>query len=131
MPRYRRADTPGGTYFFTVVTYRRRAILTDSESHIILRDVINKVKQRYPFVIDAWVLLPDHIHCIWTLPTDDNEYAKRWGMIKPGRVRTAHREYNLIPCPDIAERIHRDGFIFSVVRGALLAWLSDPDYIGL
>ena len=84
MSRYRRADTRGGTYFFTVVTYRRREILTEPESRAILRAVINKVKRDHPFTIDAWVLLPDHIHSIWTLPPGDNEYAKRWGMIKAG-----------------------------------------------
>ena len=89
MPRYRRADTPGGTYFFTVVTYRRREILTIPESRAILREVLNSVKQQHPFTIDAWVLLPDHLHSIWTLPLGDNEYAKRWGMIKSGFSKQA------------------------------------------
>ena len=96
MPNYRRAKTPGGTYFFTVVTYQRREILTDPESRAILREVINTVRRRYPFIIDAWVLLPDHIHSIWTLPTGDNDYSKRWGMVKAGFSKQAktrfHRE---------------------------------------
>ncbi len=96
MSRYRRADTPGGTYFFTVVTYRRREILTIPESRAILREVLNTVKQRHPFTIDAWVLLPDHLHSIWTLPAGDKDYAKRWGMIKSGFSKQAknlfHRE---------------------------------------
>ena len=53
MPIYRRATTPGGTYFFTVVTYRRREILTEPESRVLLREVINTVKQRHPFNIAA------------------------------------------------------------------------------
>ncbi len=89
MSRYRRATTPGGTYFFTVVTYRRRKILTEPESREILRDVIKEVKQRYPFTIDAWILLPDHLHSIWTLPPGDNDYPKRWGMIKAGFSKQA------------------------------------------
>jgi putative transposase len=96
MPEYRRATTPGGTYFFTVVTYQRQEILTKPESRTILREVINKVKQRYPFTIDAWVLLPDHLHSMWTLPPGDNDFAKRWGLIKAGFTKQAkhlfHRE---------------------------------------
>ncbi len=68
MFRYRRADVPGGTYFFTVVTYRRRAILCDEPVRTALRDAIKIVRSRHPFTIDAWVLLPDHLHAIWTLP---------------------------------------------------------------
>jgi len=89
MPRYRRADTPGGTYFFTVVTYRRREVLTKPESRRILREVITAVKQQHPFNVDAWVLLPDHMHSIWTLPPGDKEFSKRWGMIKAGFSKRA------------------------------------------
>ncbi len=89
MSRYRRTNTPGGTYFFTVVTYRRREILTEPESRTILREVIKEVKQKYPFTVDAWILLPDHLHSIWTLPPGDIEYPKRWGMIKAGFSKQA------------------------------------------
>jgi putative transposase len=96
MSRYRRSDIPGGTYFFTVVTYRRRNILIEPESRTILREVINSVKQRHPFIINAWVLLPDHLHSIWTLPPGDHNYSKRWGLIKAGFSKQAknlfHRE---------------------------------------
>lgn len=89
MSTYRRADTPGATYFFTVVTYRRRNILIKPECRVILREEINRVKQQHPFTIDAWVLLPDHLHSIWTLPSGDNNYSKRWGMIKAGFSKRA------------------------------------------
>ena len=82
MSRYRRARTEGGTYFFTVVTYRRQKIFIEEEVVNQLREVIAVVKQNRPFVIDAWVLLPDHMHCIWTLPEGDNDYSTRMGMIK-------------------------------------------------
>lgn len=78
MSRYRRAWVPGGSYFFTVVTYRRRPILCDEP----VRAAIAAVRQRRPFVIEAWVLLPDHLHCLWTLPPGDADYATRWGLIK-------------------------------------------------
>jgi len=82
MSRYRRADTPGATYFFTVVSYRRRPILCDDPVRAALRDAIKTVQSRHPFTIDAWVLLPDHLHTVWTLPPGDANYSLRWGLIK-------------------------------------------------
>ncbi|MFI3216060.1 MAG: transposase [Methylococcales bacterium] len=82
MSRYRRTDLPGATYFFTVVTYRRRPILCDERVRVALRNAIKTVQSRYPFTIDAFVLLPDHLHCIWTLPPGDAAYPMRWGQIK-------------------------------------------------
>jgi putative transposase len=82
MSRYRRANTTGATYFFTVVTYRRQKILCDPEVRTALRQSIEKVRQKRPFEIDAWVLLPDHLHCIWTLPEADANFSIRWAMIK-------------------------------------------------
>lgn len=82
VPRFIRLKSPGGTFFFTVVTFQRRSFLTDPRSRIILREVISEVRQEYPFTIDAWVLLPDHLHTIWTLPEMDADFSKRWGLIK-------------------------------------------------
>ncbi len=82
MPDYRRAFTPGGTYFFTVVTYRRRAILCDPPVRAALRQALRAVQGAHPFDIDAWVLLPDHLHCIWVLPDGDAAFPKRWAMVK-------------------------------------------------
>jgi putative transposase len=81
MSRYRRAFG-GSCYFFTVVTYRRRAILCDDAVRLALRDAINTVRASRPFFIDAWVLLPDHLHCVWTLPEGDVDFSTRWIMIK-------------------------------------------------
>jgi putative transposase len=82
MSRYRRSDTTGATYFFTVVAYRRQPILCDAPIRQALRAAIEAVRNARPFVIDAWVLLPEHLHCIWTLPPDDNDFPTRWAMIK-------------------------------------------------
>lgn len=82
MSNYRRANVTGGTYFFTVVTYRRQPFLCDDDVRNALRDGIKQIRQRFPFEIDAWVLLPDHLHCIWTLPKGDADFGKRWSMIK-------------------------------------------------
>ncbi len=87
MSNYRRAQTPGGSYFFTVVTYRRQALLLHPESRHILRQVIRRVRKEYPFVIDAWVLLPEHMHCIWTLPPGDRVFSKRWASSRPNFPR--------------------------------------------
>lgn len=82
MSRYRRANTPGATYFFTVVTYRRRTFLCDEHLRYTLREAISKVRDQYPFQIDAWVLLPGHLHTIWTLPDGDAKFPLRWQLIK-------------------------------------------------
>ncbi len=81
MSRYRRANIAGATYF-TVVTYRRQAILCDAPIRRALRDAIVAVREQRAFTIDAWVLLPDHLHCIWTLPPGDADFPLRWSMIK-------------------------------------------------
>jgi len=82
MSRYRRSLAEGATYFFTVNTYRRKKLLTHREVRTALHDAIERVRADMPFTIDAWVLLPDHLHAIWTLPKDDAAYGKRWGIIK-------------------------------------------------
>ena len=84
--RYRRADVTGGTYFFTVnLAERKRSLLVD---HIdVLRMVMQKVKSMHAFHIDAMVILPDHLHALWTLPVGDCDYPTRWMLIKTGFSR--------------------------------------------
>jgi putative transposase len=84
MSNYRRARIDGGTYFFTVVTGGRREILTLPESRSALRNAIEDTRKLLPFTVEAWVLLPEHLHCIWSLPEGDEDFSKRWGMIKAG-----------------------------------------------
>jgi putative transposase len=84
---YRRAKTPGGTFFFTVVTYARQPILASIASVAWLREVTRQVKRRHPFRIDAMVVLPDHLHAIWTLPEGDHDFSTRWMLIKSGFCR--------------------------------------------
>ncbi len=81
MPEYRRVKD-GRTYFFTVVTFKRQRFLCSKESRIVLGRVIEETRLSNPFKINAWVLMPDHIHCIWSLPENDIDYSKRWGLIK-------------------------------------------------
>ena len=82
MTNYRRNYVPGGTFFFTVVTHQRRPILTSALARSSLRAAFRAVRARRPFEIDAIVLLPDHLHCIWTLPGGDTDYSTRWRQTK-------------------------------------------------
>ena len=81
MPNYRRAFVPGGCWFFTVnLMERRRSLLVD---HIdALRESVAATRQKYPFDIDAVVVLPNHLHAVWTLPPGDAEFSTRWRLIK-------------------------------------------------
>lgn len=81
MPDYRRFRVPGGTYFFTVnLADRRTALLTQ---HIdALRAAWAHVSERHPFETLAVVILPDHLHAVWTLPEGDVDFPTRWRLIK-------------------------------------------------
>ncbi len=87
MPNYRRWRVPGGTYFFTAVTHRRRRFLTDSLARECLRHALRAVRATHPLRIAAFVLLPDHLHTVWTLPPADADYSERWGRIKEAFTR--------------------------------------------
>ena len=80
--RYRRDYTQRASYFFTVVTFRRVGFLTTETAVNQLRQAFKDEMARRPFIIDAIVILPDHIHSIWTLPKDDADYSIRWRNIK-------------------------------------------------
>lgn len=81
MPQYARAFVPGGSFFFTgALLERRRTLLVD---HVdLLRTSFAHVRATRPFAIEAIVVLPDHLHCIWTLPEDDADFSVRWSLIK-------------------------------------------------
>jgi putative transposase len=88
--RYRRASVASGTYFFTVNLADRSSRLL--VAHIdALRSAVRVVKQRHPFEIVAWVVLPEHMHAIWTLPEDDHDFSGRWALIKSGFSRAIAR----------------------------------------
>jgi len=104
MSDYRRARVAGGTYFFTVVTYRREPWLCRDWAVAALRDAVRKIRRRRPFTIDAWVLLPDHMHCIWTLPENDVDYAGRWRQIKEHVTRALARSSSPVAATSHARR---------------------------
>lgn len=81
MSNYKRVFVPGGTYFFTVNLACKHSYAL--VKHIdLLRTAVAKVKKNQPFKIIAWVVMPNHIHAIWQLPTNDSNYPARWREIK-------------------------------------------------
>ena len=95
MPEYCRAFVPGATFFFTVVTNFRKPILRSPRAVDALRSAFAHVRHRHRFEIDAVVILPDHLHCIWTMPPDDDDFSTRWRLIK-GRFTRHYLEKGIV-----------------------------------
>ncbi len=112
MSNYRRAQIAGGTFFFTVVSYRRQPILCDDAVRAALRDAIRAVQGAKPFSVDAWVLLPDHLHCIWTLPPGDGDFSSRWSLIKSAVSRAIGAQYRRDEWKNDSKRKHRESTIW-------------------
>ena len=87
MPNYRRYRVPGGCWFFTVTLADRSSRLL-VEQMDALRLAVARVRDRHPFHIDAMVILPDHLHAIWTLPEGDTDFSRRWYLIKVAFTRS-------------------------------------------
>ncbi|WP_341502149.1 transposase [Gallaecimonas sp. GXIMD4217] len=102
MPDYRRVWLPGATYFFTVNLLRRQGNNLLVRHIDLLRQAVLQVKHRHPFIIHAWVVLPDHLHCIIELPQGDCDYATRWRLIKGGFSRQLSKTERRSPV-----RLHR------------------------
>lgn len=79
---YRRAWHKGGTYFFTVNCLQRKNNNCLVRHIDLLKEVISKVKKSHPFKIHAWVVLPEHMHCMIELPEGDADFANRLMLIK-------------------------------------------------
>jgi len=82
MPNYRRFRPAGGTFFFTLKTECNAHIFSERQSVLLLGQVFRETKARWPFEIRAVVLLPDHLHAIWSLPSGDDDYSTRWAWLK-------------------------------------------------
>src|SRR5205085_8101517 len=93
---YRRSLVPGGSYFFTVnLADRRSRLLTH---HIdALRASFQYTRRRHRFTVEAIVVLPDHLHTIWTLPGGDADFAVRWRLIKSHFSRALSPEESVSP----------------------------------
>jgi putative transposase len=95
MPNYLRPKQPGARVFFTVALANRGSDMLVREIGR-LREVVRDVRAARPFAIDAWVVLPDHMHAVWTLPERDADFSTRWGAIK-ARFSMSMRRAGFIP----------------------------------
>jgi putative transposase len=87
---YRRNLVPGGTYFFTVALQNRSVDWLITYVHL-LRGAFRKARNQRPFIVDAIVILPDHLHCVWTLPQGDADYTQRWRTVKGNFSHTLNK----------------------------------------
>ena len=101
MPDFRRPFVPGGSYFFTVNLLERRGNRLLVDNIDALREAVRKTRQERPFRIDAWVVLPEHMHMILTLPPNDAGFSNRVRAIKirfnraiPGTERRSETRIN-------------------------------------
>jgi len=102
MSRYRRPRQAGASLFFTInLADRGSGLLV---RHVeFLRTAVAQTRAERPFAIDAWVVLPDHMHCVWTLPAGDTGYSVRVGAIK-GRFARMVLRSGFTPTPPPANR---------------------------
>ena len=127
MSDFRRPNIPGARVFFTVALARRGASLLIDEIEV-LREAVRVTRARRPFAIDAWVVLPDHMHCVWTLPEGDANYSDRWGTIKARFSRDVRRK--LVGSKPTLQEAGRVGFEPTIVQQMLTQPL-DPGRLGV
>ncbi len=82
MPDYRRNRVKGGCYFFTINLLERGNNTLLVENIDYLRKIVKDIRLQHPFHIDGWVILPEHMHCMWTLPNGDSDYSMRIRLMK-------------------------------------------------
>lgn len=93
--RYRRVRIPGGRYFFTQVTAKRKPLLADRAAVELLMHCFGYVQQRRSFEIEAYAILPDHIHALWSLPDGDSDYSTRWMLVKTTFSRKYREQFEI------------------------------------
>lgn len=134
MSNYRRSYLPGGCWFFTVNLQNRLSdLLTRHIDH--LRAAIACAKRKRPFQINSWVVLPEHMHCIWTLPEGDSDYSGRWREIKKSFTRALAQSQIWQPRfwehairNDEDYRRHMDYVYINPVKHRLVGRVSDWPY---
>ncbi|SDX95797.1 transposase [Nitrosomonas sp. Nm33] len=127
MSNYRRNRIPGGTCFFTVNLLDRQSQLL--VKHITeLREAVRITRQQQPFYIDAWVVLPDHLHCIWTLPPNDHDYSNRWRSIKKAFSKSIPKTEYLSP---IRVKRHERGTWYSTFHRLVKKGIYSSDWASL
>ena len=117
MSNYRRPKRPGATVFFTVNLADQSSRLLTQEI-ATLRMAVAQTRAKRPFAVDAWVVLPNHMHCVWTLPVGDADYSNRMAEIK-GRFSRMVRRSGQAPTYVTKHRFGRNGFgniIYAMIR---------------
>jgi putative transposase len=104
MPEYLRWKSTGATYFFTVVTQRRRPLFGHPVHRRFLGASFREAGKTLPFAVDAIVLLPDHLHVVMR-PEEGVDYSKVWRLIKTTFTRRVHLD---APVAQTNELVHRD-----------------------
>ncbi len=112
MSNYRRVYVPGGTYFLTIVTYQRQPLFSDRNKVNLLRNITSQVKSEMPFDIIGAVILPEHIHFIWSLPEGDRNYSKRVGRLKVLFTKSLRGDNNLPQNVSFSRQKHRESNIW-------------------
>jgi putative transposase len=112
MANYRRFRVPGATVFLTIVTFQRAPLLSREASVELLRTAMRQVMNDQPFEVPAAVVLPDHVHFLWTMPTDDSDYSRRVGRIKALFSRSFRDEGHRLPGVGESRRRHREANVW-------------------
>lgn len=112
MSEYRRNYIQGGTFFLTLVTYDRTPIFSNPVNILKLRVATSTTRKEMPFEIVAEVILPEHIHFLWTLPPDDSNYSKRVGRLKVLFTQSLHGKNNLPQDVSISRQKHRESNVW-------------------
>ena len=112
MPNYRRFLQKGGIIFLTIVTHNRKKLFADPQNVQRLRKAIATVKSEMPFEILGAVVLPDHLHFLWQLPPEDNNYSKRVGKIKVAFTKSFRQENPVTEEKSLSRQKHRESNIW-------------------
>jgi putative transposase len=112
MSNYRRADFPGGYYFFTVVTYNRKNLFNQEFARDCLHSAWLQTQNKRPFDTIALCLLPDHLHCLWKLPNDDADFSTRWASIKSLFTNEYSKQMNKNTTMNNSRAKHREATIW-------------------
>ena len=112
MSNYRRVYIPGGMYFLTIITYQRQPLFSDRNNISLLRNTTAKVKSEMPFDIIGAVILPEHIHFIWSLPKGDRNYSKRVGRLKVLFTKSLRGDNNLPQNVSLSRQKHRESNVW-------------------
>jgi putative transposase len=112
MPEYRRAYLPGSTVFLTVVTYQRLPVFASPIAIAHLRSALNTVLLEMPFQFVAGVVLPDHLHFLWTLPVHDSNYSQRIGRMKALFTQALKGKRSLPTTVSCSRQKHRESDVW-------------------